>query len=126
MKVYSMIFVIITIYCLGIHSGSAQEPLKNELARAEYHKFHPAQIAKMQTDNLRELLKLDNTQIVRVYEALYEVEKKMEAVTKTDIAEEAKMNEIGNLEVLKTEKLKEVLTVEQFSSYMDTIKSNKR
>lgn len=111
---------------LGNHSATAQEASKKELAKAECHKLNAVEISKMQTQNLRELLKLDNTQTISVYEALYEIEKKMEAVTKTDIGEEAKMPEIEKWETVKTETLKEILTTEQFATYMNTIKNTKR
>lgn len=126
MKAFMKSFGIITMCCVGLHSASAQEPLKNELAKVEYQQRTSSDIAKLQTQNLQESLKLDDSQALKVYEVMLEVEQKMEAITNSAIVEDAKMAEIGKWATLKTKKLKEILTIEQFSFYINTIKSNKR
>lgn len=126
MKAYISIFAFIILFNLGNHSTTAQEVSKKERAKVEYQERTSSDIANIQTKNLKELLNLDAIQVLSVYHVLFNVEQKMEEVTKTVGSEEAKMAEMEKWETIKTEKLKEILTSEQFSLYMNTIKNNKR
>ncbi len=126
MKVFITLFGFLVLVSSGIHSGIAQETKKMELTVSEYKELTPAHIAKLQTQNLQELLSLDVTQVSMVYDTMLNVEQNMVAIVASGISEETKMVEIQKWEVLKTQKLKEILTVEQFTRYLDTVKNNRR
>ncbi len=126
MKAFFTIFGFMAFYFSGIPSAIAQETTKSELAVSEYQELTPAQIVKLQTQNLQQLLRLDDAQVIKVHDAMLNVEQNMAVITASAMSEETKMVEIQKWEAFKTQKLKDILTSEQFTRYLDTVKSNKR
>lgn len=126
MNVSIKLFSLLTLFCLCIHSTVAQDTDKDGLSITEFQQYTPLEIAKIQTQNLQESLKLDDAQVLKVYEVMLQIEKEMQAITNKFLDTETKMAEIEKWETIKTEKLKELLTTEQFSIYINRIISNKR
>lgn len=126
MKIFIIVFGFLVFCSSGINSAIAQETINKELAVSGYQELTPAYIAKLQTQNLRQLLSLDDAQVIKVHDAMLNVEQNMVETVASGFSEETKMVEIQKWEALKTQKLKKILTVEQFTRYLDTVKSNKR
>lgn len=126
MKAFFTIFGFIALFSSGIHSTIAQETIKKEVANVKYQEFTPEFVAKKQTESLQQHLSLDGAQVLRVQEVLLDIEQKMETFMSTGNSESVKMAEIQKMEDLKTQKLKEIFTSDQFTKYLEIFKSNKR
>lgn len=117
---------LVVLFSSGIYSAIAQKTFQNELELYKIQELTPTYIAKLQTQDLQKSLSLDDTQVIMVQNAILNVEQNMVAIVASGLSEESKMAEIQKWEELKTQKLKEILTVEQFTRYLDTIKNHRR
>lgn len=135
MKTYIALFVLLTVFFGSTVSATSQEVKKTEaqieydLKKREYANskkqiLKTEDVAKRQSENLQQLLNLNEEQGSRVYDICFAVEEKMEQIS--TLNEEKKMSAIRELDIAKNEKLKEVLTEEQFETYMKSVRTDKK
>lgn len=135
MKTYIALFTLLTVFFGSTVSVTSQEVKKTEaqieynLKKREYANskkqiLKPDDVAKRQSENLQQLLNLNEEQSSKVYVICFAVEKKMEEIS--TLSEAKKMSAIKELDIAKDEKFKEVLTEEQFETYMKTVKTDKK
>lgn len=94
---------------------------KRQKAEAQKKSLSPEVTAGTQTNDLVKLLDLDENQETRVYGIFLSVQKK--AIELSDIHSEGERTyTMNDLERIKNEKLKEILTEDQYLRYLKSIK----
>ncbi len=84
----------------------------------------PITIAKQQALHLQKLLKLDDDQAIKAHEICLNVENGISKIS-NDLDENKRLVEINNYEIIRSEKLKEILTADQFRTYQNYIQSER-
>lgn len=136
MKTYLTFFTLIIIFFMSSFTATSQETdkkkeqeeyaiKKRKLADSQKNALSVEDVAKKQTENLRNLLKLDDTQTTRVYEICFQIEEEMNKLSVSSEGE-IKTEEINKIEDVKDAKMKETLTEDQFKIYLNTVKNKKR
>ncbi|MEZ4803633.1 MAG: hypothetical protein R2797_12750 [Gelidibacter sp.] len=134
MKTYITLFALVTLFFVGSYSAAAQIDKKSEqneyaikkrqMAEAQTRHLTPETIAEQQTENLKELLNLDERQEARIYEICLSVERKMAELSNIS-SEEKRMDGVKDLESVKNAKIKEALTEEQYTTYLNSLTNEK-
>ncbi|MEZ4803894.1 MAG: hypothetical protein R2797_14055 [Gelidibacter sp.] len=136
MKKTITFFALAALFFVGTYSSTSQEVdkkaeqehyalKKKQMAEAERMALPPEDVAEQQTENLQELLNLDEKQGIRVYEICLSIEREMGKIP-ADLADDKRKTKISELESIKSEKLKEALTQDQYTMYLNSIKNEKK
>lgn len=110
------------LFLVGTQPLMSQEVMSQKATNENSFKLTPEQIAKQQTDNLSQLLNLDEDRMLKVHGIFLSIEKKMAQIP-TDMEESKRMVQVNKLEDFKNEQLKEVLDVDQFTAYLKSMRN---
>lgn len=112
MKKYLSFFSFIALFFIGMQFSSAQDAERQQ---------NPEDIAKHKTNEIHQLVKLDEKQFDAIFNILLDAEKNMEEFNQDNISEERK--EIGMDVVSKniTANFKKILTPEQYKTYEESL-----
>jgi|SRR5690606_11385191 len=137
MKKYIALFGIMTLFFAGMQLARAQERSQTQIKtqREDVAKqremgkakapLNAQELAKQQTQELTALVKLDKQQAAEVHALFLNIEEKRSRLaTVTD--DKKRMSELQIVETVKEEKLKNLLTREQFSRYLKTVQNEKQ
>lgn len=122
MKDYITYLGCIMLFLVGTQHLKSQEVISQRSTIENSFILTPEQIAKQQTDNLSQLLNLDEDRKQKVQGIFLSIEKKMAQIP-TDLEESKRMVQVNKLEDLKYEHLKEVLTVDQYTGYLKSMRN---
>ncbi len=112
----------IMLFLVGTQDLLSQEVMSQKLTNENSYKLTPEQIAKQQTDNLSKLLNLDEDRMMKVQGIFLSIEKEMAQIP-SDLEESKRMVQVNKIENLKNEQLKEVLGVDQFTVYLNSMRN---
>ena len=118
MKSYIKILSFVFVMCLGVHSAMAQEKMERKMAKSQSHVAGDEEIAKQQTENLNQLVSLSDDQVSKVHAMYIDLQKRMNSTSTSEIDKTQRIADIKEIKALRDSKLKEILTEEQFTTFL--------
>lgn len=112
MKKYISLFSFIALFFVGMQFSSAQTSEKQQ---------SPEAIAKQKTYELHELVTLTGEQQSGIFKVLVDAEQNMGELKKKDISDKFRQEGIKTLNERVREGFKNILTTEQYSSYLNSL-----